>query len=127
MRTVFILSGLAVLAALTATAPAQAMDAEQKAWCTAKAQALSAALSQNFDSDWAAADDLDAKGGDAKAIADLHALALNEMGASSKILEYFPDGTEPKADDPDLTAFLALDHEALIKKADPCLPANLQY
>ena len=127
LRIISMISGLAIVAALTATAPAQALDAEQKAWCTANAQTLSAALSQNFDDDWAAADDLDAKGGDAKAIEALHNQALNEMGASSKILEFYPGGTEPKPDDEAVKAWRALDHEALIKKADPCLPPNLQY
>lgn len=127
MRTLFLLSGLAVLAALTSTVPAQALDAQQKAWCTANAQPLSAALAKNFDIDWAAADDLEAKGGDAKRIEALHTQALNEMGASSKILDFYPGGTEPKPGDETVKAFLALDHEALIKQADPCLPPNLQY
>ena len=134
MRTVSILSGLAILAALTATAPAQAQTAqtmalgpEQKAWCVANAQALSAALGKNFDDDWAEADVLKAKGGDAERIGELHTLALDEMGASAKILDFYPGGSEPKPDDEAVKAFLALDHKALIKKANPCLPPNLQY
>lgn len=131
MRSVSIWSGLAVLAALTATAPVQAqtvsLSAEQKAWCIANAQALSAALGKNFDDDWAEADALEAKGGDANRIGELHTLALDEMGASAKILDFYPGGSEPKPDDEAVKAFLALDHKALIKKANPCLPPNLQY
>lgn len=131
MRSVSIWSGLAVVAALTATAPVEAqtvaLSAEQKAWCVANAQAVSAALGKNFDDDWAEADALEAKGGDAKRIGELHTLALDEMGASAKILDFYPGGSEPKPDDEAVKAFLALDHKALIKKANPCLPPNLQY
>ena len=125
MRNLFLFAAIAVLstspAAAAVTSP---LDATQKAWCEANGPAMSAALSRNYDADWAAADDLDARSPGNAEVEKLHTLAINEMGAAAKIDDFYP-GDKPGEDA--VKAFLALDHLALIKKADTCLPPNLQY
>lgn len=120
-------AGFGVTATLAVAAPVTGLSASQQTWCMANGPAMSEALSKNYETDWGAADDLEAKSkrdaGDDARIDTLHKQAINEMGASTKLDGYFSG----KAD-PDLVkTYLALDPLDLIKKADTCLPPALQY